>query len=80
MATSKEYIDFVLGQLEGIDAISCKKMFGEYLVYISGNPPILITDNASMIKKLPELDDIMKYAPKRRKKTNASQAANEAEG
>lgn len=28
MATSKEYIDFVLEQLEGIDAISCKKMFG----------------------------------------------------
>ena len=34
MATSKEYIDFVLEQLEGIDAISCKKMFGEYLVYV----------------------------------------------
>ena len=31
VATSKEYIDFVLEQLEGIDAISCKKMFGEYL-------------------------------------------------
>ena len=41
MATSKEYIDFVLEQLEGIDAISCKKMFGEYLVYISGKPAIL---------------------------------------
>ena len=47
MATSKEYIDFVLEQLEGIDAISCKKMFGEYLVYISGKPAILVCDNAA---------------------------------
>ena len=116
MATSKEYIDFVLEQLEGIDAISCKKMFGEYLVYISGKPAILVCDNAAMVKKLPELAELLQDAPdaypyegakvhalldienhaltrqvleiiervtplpKRRKKINASQAANEAEG
>lgn len=116
VATSKEYIDFVLGQLEGIDAISCKKMFGEYLVYISGKPAILVCDNAAMVKKLPELAELLKDAPdaypyegakvhalldienhaltrqvleiiervtpmpKRKKKTGASQAANEAEG
>ena len=49
MATSKEYIDFVLEQLEGIDAISCKKMFGEYLVYINGKPAIMVCDNAAMV-------------------------------
>ena len=113
MATSKEYIDFVLEQLEGIDAISCKKMFGEYLVYISGKPAILVCDNAAMVKKLPELAELLQDAPdaypyegakvhtlldieltrqvleiiervtpmpKRKKKTGASQAANEAEG
>lgn len=53
MSTSKEYIDFVLEQLEGIDAISCKKMFGEYLVYINGKPAIMVCDNAAMVKKLP---------------------------
>lgn len=66
MATSKEYIDFVLEQLEGIDAISCKKMFGEYLVYISGKPAILVCDNAAMVKKLPELPELaelLKDAP-----------------
>ena len=98
MATSKEYIDFVLEQLEGIDAISCKKMFGEYLVYINGKPAILVCDNAAMVKKLPELAELLKDAPdaypyegleiiervtpmpKRKKKTGASQAANEVEG
>ena len=63
MATSKEYIDFVLEQLEGIDAISCKKMFGEYLVYTSGKPAILVCDNAAMVKKLPELAELLKDAP-----------------
>ena len=63
MATSKEYIDFVLEQLEGIDAISCKKMFGEYLVYISGKPAILVCDNAAMVKKLPELAGLLQDAP-----------------
>ncbi len=62
MATSKEYIDFVLEQLEGINAISCKKMFGEYLVYISGKPAILVCDNAAMVKKLPELAELLKDA------------------
>ena len=63
MVTSKEYIDFVLEQLEGIDAISCKKMFGEYLVYISGKPAILVCDNAAMVKKLPELAGLLQDAP-----------------
>ncbi len=32
MASTKEYLDFVLGQLNGID-ITYKKMMGEYLLY-----------------------------------------------
>lgn len=32
MATSKEYIEFVCDQLQGIDGVTYKKMFGEYLV------------------------------------------------
>ena len=33
MATTKEYKDFVLEQLNLLDDISCKKMMGEYLLY-----------------------------------------------
>ena len=34
MSTSQEYISFVLEQLDGIDGVSYKKMFGEYMVYV----------------------------------------------
>ena len=38
MATSKDYIEFVCEQLEGIENVTCRKMFGEYMVYVNGNP------------------------------------------
>ena len=44
MATSKEYMDFVCEQIEGIGDISTKKMFG---------------DNTVFVKKLPELSELM---------------------
>ena len=33
MATSKEYKDFILEQLQILDNITCKPMMGEYLLY-----------------------------------------------
>ena len=33
MATTKEYKDFILEQLELLDNITCKAMMGEYLLY-----------------------------------------------
>lgn len=35
MSSTKEYADFVSGQISGID-ITCKKMMGEYLLYANG--------------------------------------------
>ena len=65
MATSKEYMDFVYEQLQSIDALGSiryKKMFGEYLVYLNEKPFLLVCDNTVMIKKLPELSDLMQNA------------------
>jgi len=36
MATTKDYRDFVLEQLNLIDNITCKSMMGEYLLYYNG--------------------------------------------
>lgn len=36
MATTKEYKDFVLEQLNLLDNINCKPMMGEYLLYYNG--------------------------------------------
>lgn len=33
MASSKEYLDFVLDRLSGLDGISYRPMMGEYLLY-----------------------------------------------
>lgn len=33
MATSKEYRDFILEQLDLLDNITCRTMMGEYLLY-----------------------------------------------
>ena len=33
MATSKDYRDFILEQLNLLDGITCKSMMGEYLLY-----------------------------------------------
>ena len=55
MATSKEYMDFVCEQIEGIGDISTKKMFGEYIVYLGGKPVLTVCDNTVFVKKLPEL-------------------------
>ena len=63
MATSKEYIDFVCEQIEGIGDISTKKMFGEYMVYLNDRPVLLVCDNTVFVKRLPELADLMKSAP-----------------
>ena len=35
MASTKEYLDFVLGQIKDVD-ITFKKMMGEYLLYANG--------------------------------------------
>ena len=63
MATSREYIEFVCEQLQGIDGVTYKKMFGEYMVYVQGKPLLLVCDNTVMIKKLPELAALMQGAP-----------------
>lgn len=33
MRTSKDYKDFILGQLDLLDNINCRAMMGEYLLY-----------------------------------------------
>ena len=36
MATTKEYKDYILEQLNLLDNITCKHMMGEYLLYYNG--------------------------------------------
>ena len=36
MATTKDYRDFIIEQLNLLDNITCKSMMGEYLLYYNG--------------------------------------------
>ena len=49
--------------MQGINGVTYKKMFGEYMVYVQGKPLLLVCDNTVMIKKLPELAALMQGAP-----------------
>ena len=36
MASSKEYLEFILEQLSGLDEITSRAMMGEYVLYYRG--------------------------------------------
>ena len=55
MATTRNYLDFVCTQLEGIRGVDYKRMFGEYQIYVNDKPVLLVCDNTVFVKKLPEL-------------------------
>ena len=52
MATSKEYKDFILEQLELLNDITCKPMMGEYLLYYKGILFGGIYDDRLLVKKV----------------------------
>ena len=61
MATKKEYLNFILDQLSGLDGIAVKQMVGEYIVYYNGkivaylcDDRLLVKPVASAIKMLPD--------------------------
>jgi TfoX/Sxy family transcriptional regulator of competence genes len=54
MATSADFITFVMDQVAGAGAVSSKKMFGEYMVYLDGRACFLVCDDTVFVKILPE--------------------------
>ncbi|MDR1008736.1 MAG: hypothetical protein LBL52_00605 [Rickettsiales bacterium] len=58
MATNKDYIDWVCGQVVGAGEIFCRKMFGEYMVYCDVKPVLLVCDNTVFVKRLPETEAV----------------------
>ena len=50
MASSKEYLDFILEQLSGLDEITYKAMMGEYIIYYRGKIVGGIYDDRFLVK------------------------------
>jgi TfoX/Sxy family transcriptional regulator of competence genes len=50
MASSKEYLDFILGQLSGLEDITHRAMMGEYILYYKGKIVGGIYDDRLLVK------------------------------
>ena len=62
MATTQDYIQYVCEHLPECGAVRCRKMFGEYMVYINDKPLLTVCDNTVFVKRLPALSDLMSDA------------------
>lgn len=62
MASKKEYLDFVLGQLSELDDISYRAMMGEYIIYYKGKIVGGIYDDRLLIKPVKAARELMPEA------------------
>ena len=61
MASSREYLDFVIDQLSGLEDISYRPMMGEYIIYYRGkviggiyDDRFLVKPTGSAVRMMPE--------------------------
>lgn len=52
MASSREYLNFIMDQLSGTDGVSYRQMMGEYVIYFRGKVIGGIYDNRFLVKAL----------------------------
>ena len=62
MATSKEYLGFILEQLSEIDGITYRQMMGEYIIYHHGKIAAYLCDDRLLVKILPGTTALMPEA------------------
>ena len=66
MATSKEYLAFILDQLSDVEGIAHRQMMGEYIVYMNGKIAAYLCDDRLLVKPVPSAVQLMPnatYAP-----------------
>ena len=63
MASSKEYLEFVLEQLSELDEITHRAMMGEYIIYYQGKVIGGIYDDRFLVKPTKSAKELMPDAP-----------------
>jgi TfoX/Sxy family transcriptional regulator of competence genes len=63
MASTKEYLEFVLEQLSDLSGISYRAMMGEYIIYYQGRIAGGIYDDRFLVKPVPAARKLMPEAP-----------------
>ena len=68
MASSKEYLDFILEQLSELEDVSCRAMMGEYIIYYRGkvgggiyDDRFLVKPTKSAVAMMPNADKELPY-------------------
>ena len=64
MATSKEYMDYILDQLSGVEGITHRKMMGEYILYIHGRIAAYVCDDRWLVKRVAAAKRLLPDAPR----------------
>ena len=62
MASSKDYLDFVLEHLSELDDITYRAMMGEYIIYYRGKVVGGIYDDRFLVKNIKTAADLMPEA------------------
>lgn len=64
MVSSREYLEFILGQLSGLEEITHRAMMGEYILYYRGRVIGGIYDDRLLVKPVPAAVSRMPEAPR----------------
>lgn len=62
MASSRQYLDFVLEQLSDLDGVTYRAMMGEYILYFQGRIFGGIYDDRLLVKPVPSAVSLMPSA------------------
>ena len=63
MASTKEYLDYILEQLFGLDEVRYRAMMGEYILYYRGKVVGGVYDNRLLLKPTPSARALLPDAP-----------------
>ena len=63
MASSKEYLEYILEQLSELDGVSCRAMMGEYIIYYQGKIVGGIYDDRFLVKPVNSAKELLPDAP-----------------
>lgn len=62
MATGREYLEFILEQLSGLEDITYRAMMGEYILYYRGKICCYLCDDRLLVKILPSTTELLPNA------------------
>lgn len=65
MATNREFVDYVAEQLDLGDRLSCKRMFGEYALYLDRKVVAFACDNSLFVKPSAATTRLVPQLPQR---------------